>query len=70
MGLIGENWIGDEYDPRDALSFLENNYKKLGLSRTVHKVGGLTVTTYTPKPPEKKKEPKKEEKKKEEKKKN
>ena len=70
LGLINENWIGDEYDPRDALSFLENNYKKLGLSRTVYKVGGITVTTYTPKPPEKKKEPKKEEKKKEEKKKN
>jgi RHS repeat-associated protein len=69
LGLIGENWIGDEYDPRDALSFLENNYKKLGLTRTVYKVGGITVTTYAPKPPKPKPEPKKEEKKKEEKKK-
>lgn len=70
LGLIGENWIDDEYDPRDALSILESNYKKLGLSRTVYKVGGITVTTYTPKPPNPKSDPKKkEEKKKEEKKK-
>jgi hypothetical protein len=69
LTLIGENWLGEEHDPRNALSFLEKNYKKLGLSRTVYKKGGITVTTYAPTPRKKNEEKKKEEKKSEEKKK-
>ncbi len=46
LSIIGENWLGDEHDPREALQFLEANYKDLGLSRTEYRVGGITVTTY------------------------
>ena len=33
---------------KDLLKSLEKNYKKLGLTRTVYKKGGITITTYTP----------------------
>ena len=68
LATIGENWLGGEYDPREALKTLESNYKSLGLSKTVYKKGGVTVTVYDtadkPKKPsertmEKKKEKKK-----------
>ncbi|RKS26188.1 hypothetical protein CLV94_1245 [Flavobacterium endophyticum] len=62
LSLIEENWLGEEHDSRNSLSFLEKNYKKLGLSRTVYKKGGITITTYVPPPPKKKEEKKKEKK--------
>lgn len=43
---VGSDLVGDEYDPRDLLKSLEKNYKKLGLTRTVYKKGGITITTY------------------------
>jgi hypothetical protein len=55
LGQIGENWIGDEYDPRDAMEFLESNYSELGLTRTEYNVNGVKVTVYEKKEEEKKK---------------
>ena len=46
LSIIGENWLGNEYDPRDALNYMENNYKDLGLSRTLYNKGGSRSTTY------------------------
>ena len=59
MGVIGENWLGNEYDPRDALKDMEKNYKSLGLKRTVYKKGGITINTYEPDKREKEKDEKK-----------
>jgi RHS repeat-associated protein len=46
LDQVGENWMGNEYDPRDAMKTLEKNYKSLGLSKTVYYVGGIQVTVY------------------------
>ncbi|NQX81820.1 MAG: hypothetical protein HRT66_07495 [Flavobacteriaceae bacterium] len=46
LSQVSSNWLGEEYNPRDALKDLEKNYKKLGLTRTVYKKGGVTIVTY------------------------
>ncbi|WP_080778188.1 RHS repeat domain-containing protein [Chryseobacterium phocaeense] len=48
LKIIGENWLGSQYDPREALKTMESSYKNLGLQRTVFKKGGQKSITYTP----------------------
>ena len=43
---IGKDWVDNEFKPNDLLKKLERNYKNLGLTRTVYKKGGITITTY------------------------
>lgn len=45
---IGFNWIGDEYDPREALLTMEKKYQARGLIKTIYYKGGKTETTMPP----------------------
>lgn len=45
LGLIKQNWLGNEYDPRDAYTTMENQYRTLNLTRTEYnKGGGVNIT--------------------------
>jgi len=48
LGVLGMNWLGDEYDPRDALKTMEGSFKDLRLTRTEYLEGGEISLTYTP----------------------
>jgi hypothetical protein len=50
---VGENKIGDEYDPREVLKNFESNYKEMGFTKkTVYLEGGGTKVVYERKDPE------------------
>ena len=47
LDQIGENHIGDEYDPRELIKDVESNYEEMGFTkRTEYLKGGGTKVTY------------------------
>jgi len=46
MKTIGLDWLGDEYDPRDAYTTMESQYRTLNLTRTQYNQGGSVNVTF------------------------
>ena len=48
LEVLRMDWLGGEYDPRDALKIMEGKYKRLRLTRTDYEKGGNATVTYSP----------------------
>jgi len=49
LNVIGFNWLGNEYDPRDGLKKMEKSYQRLNLTRTEYNKGTLPRITFNAK---------------------
>ena len=50
LEVLGLNWLGSEYDPRDALKSMEKKYTNKNLTRTEYNKGGEVKVTFKTKP--------------------